>query len=52
MLLLLLLPALGLANQLPAHMLGTYQLTTSEGFNDFMYEVGVNWFTRQVTLSY
>ena len=47
MLALLLLPGLATA-QLQANMLGQYQLQTSEGFNDFMYEIGVNWFTRQV----
>ena len=29
-------------------MLGEFQLETSEGFSDYMYEIGVNWFTRQV----
>lgn len=29
-------------------MLGDFQLETSEGFSDYMYEIGVNWFTRQV----
>ena len=35
-------------SQLPAFMLGEFQLDTSEGFSDFMYQVGVNWFTRTV----
>ena len=47
-LLLLLLPAIATADQLPAKMLGTYQLETSKGFTDFMSEIGVGWFTRQV----
>merc|ERR1712204_28107 len=47
MLILLLLPGLATA-QLQTNMLGQYQLQTSEGFNDFMYEIGVNWFTRQI----
>ena len=46
---LLLLPSLAFAAQLPEHMLGQYQLETSEGFNDFMHEVGVSWFTRKVS---
>ena len=46
---LLLLPSLAIAAQLPEHMLGQYQLETSEGFNDFMHEVGVSWFTRKVS---
>merc|ERR1711878_21828 len=46
--LLLLLPSLVAAAQLPEHMLGTYQLETSERFSDFMYEIGVSWFTRQI----
>merc|ERR1712154_595661 len=49
--LLLLLPSLVTAEQLPEHMLGTYQLETSEGFSDFMYEIGVSWFTRTIACS-
>ena len=49
MLLLLILPSLVAAAQLPEHMLGQYQLETSEGFSDFMYEIGVSWFTRTVS---
>merc|ERR1711884_316228 len=45
---LLLLPSLAFAAQLPEHMVGQYQLETSEGFNDFMHEVGVSWFTRKI----
>merc|ERR1711953_1542281 len=33
---------------LPNYMLGDFQLETSEGFSDYMYEIGVNWFTRQI----
>merc|ERR1711902_481410 len=33
---------------LPNYMLGDFQLETSEGFEDFMYEIGVNWFTRKI----
>merc|ERR1719422_1057251 len=33
---------------LPQYMLGEFQLETSEGFSDYMYEIGVNWFTRQI----
>ena len=47
---LLLLPSLAFAAQLPEHMLGQYQLETSEGFTAFMSEIGVNWFTRQASL--
>ena len=49
MFLLLLLPCLSLASApLPDNMLGTFQLETSEGFTNYMYEVGVDWFTRKV----
>ena len=27
-------------------MLGSFQMETSEGFDEFMYEMGVNMFTR------
>merc|ERR1712045_1103557 len=33
---------------LPEYMLGDFQLETSEGFSDYMYEIGVNWFTRTI----
>merc|ERR1739844_366889 len=33
---------------LPNYMLGDFQLETSEGFEDYMYEIGVNWFTRTI----
>ena len=35
---------------LPNYMLGEFQLETSQGFEDFMYEIGVNWFTRKVII--
>ena len=30
----------------PEKMLGSFQMETSEGFDEFMYELGVNMFTR------
>merc|ERR1712110_375750 len=33
---------------LPNYMLGDFQLETSEGFEDYMYEIGVNCFTRKI----
>merc|ERR1711936_967828 len=33
---------------LPQYMLGKFQLETSKGFSDYMYETGVNWFTRSI----
>ena len=30
-------------------MLGDFQLETSKGFDNYMYEIGVNWFTRKVS---
>ena len=32
----------------PEIMLGSFQMETSEGFDEFMYELGVNMFTRLV----
>merc|ERR1712168_289666 len=29
-------------------MLGEYVLETSEGFDDYMWQLGVNWFTRKI----
>ena len=43
----LLLPTLA-STQLPEQMVGHYQLTTSQGFEDFMEQIGVNWVTRKV----
>merc|ERR1712007_216523 len=36
---------------LPEYMIGEYVLETSEGFNDYMYAVGVDWFTRKIACS-
>ena len=33
---------------LPDYMIGDFQMETSEGFNDFMYEMGVNFVTRNI----
>ena len=43
-------PSLGQESPLPPYMLGKFQLETSKGFDDFMYEINVNWFTRKVRL--
>merc|ERR1712217_202352 len=32
----------------PEKMLGSFQMETSEGFDEFMYELGVNMFTRKI----
>eukprot|EP00090_Calanus_glacialis_P019662 TRINITY_DN3016_c0_g1_i1.p1 TRINITY_DN3016_c0_g1~~TRINITY_DN3016_c0_g1_i1.p1 ORF type:complete len:163 (-),score=42.47 TRINITY_DN3016_c0_g1_i1:151-639(-) len=41
--------ALGqVATTLPNYMLGEYVLETSDGFNDYMWQLGVNWFTRKI----
>ena len=49
MFLLLLLPCLSLASApLPDYMLGTFQL---KGFTNYMYKVGVDWFTRKIAYS-
>ena len=37
--------------RLSNEMLGDFILDTSEGFNNYMYEVGVDWFTRKVQFS-
>jgi hypothetical protein len=43
--------ALGqVSTTLPNYMLGEYVLETSDGFNDYMWQLGVNWFTRKVGL--
>ena len=31
-------------------MLGEFKMETSEGFEDFLYEIGINWFNRKVEL--
>ena len=46
---LMLSPSLAQEPPIPAHMLGKFQLETSEGFDDFMYEINVGWFTRKVS---
>ena len=33
---------------LPATMIGDFQMESSEGFDEFMYEMGVNVFTRKI----
>merc|ERR1712058_74631 len=33
---------------LPDYMLGSFQMESSEGFDEFMYELGVNMFTRKI----
>ncbi|XP_023349513.1 fatty acid-binding protein [Eurytemora carolleeae] len=40
-------PVLG-AKQLPEAMIGEFKLESSEGFTDFMYELGVDWFKRNI----
>ena len=34
--------------RLPESMIGDFQMETSEGFNDYMYELGVNIVTRNI----
>merc|ERR1712173_189433 len=36
---------------LPEYMIGEFELETSDGFNDYMYAVGVSWFTRKIACS-
>ena len=31
-------------------MLGEFKMETSEGFEDFLYEIGVNWFNRKAEM--
>merc|ERR1712212_95164 len=35
------------AGPLPPYMLGKFELETSKGFDDYMYKLGVDWFTRK-----
>ena len=49
LLLLCLVAAARARGPLPAYMLGTFQLTQSEGFSDLMYKIGVGWFKRAVS---
>lgn len=44
--LILLVPVV--SGQLPDYMLGEFKMESSEGFSDFMYELGVDWFTRSI----
>merc|ERR1711994_1168228 len=44
----LLISAIAAQAPLPNYMLGDFQLETSEGFDNYMYEIGVNWFTRKI----
>jgi len=39
------------SGKLPSYMIGSFQLTTSEGFTDFMSEMGVGWFQRSIACS-
>ena len=32
-------------------MLGEFKMETSEGFEDFLYEIGINWFNRKAELN-
>jgi len=34
--------------QLPGYMLGTFQLERSEKYDDFLQDLGVDWFSRQI----
>ena len=33
-------------------MLGEFKMETSEGFEDFLYEIGVNWFNRKAEMDW
>ena len=41
-------PTAGNVKILPAMMIGDFQLESSEGFDEFMYEMGVNMVTRKI----
>lgn len=45
---LILIPLVAGSQTLPEYMLGKYQLETSEGFDNFMYELGVRWIKRKI----
>ena len=32
-------------------MLGEFKMETSEGFEDFLYEIGISWFNRKAELT-
>ena len=36
----------GSAPRLPDYMIGDWKMESSEGFNNFMWELSVDWFTR------
>jgi len=38
----------GASANLPNYMLGEYVLETSDGFDNYMWQLGVNWFTRKI----
>ena len=42
---------LGQKQTLPEFMLGEFKMETSEGFEDFLYEIGINWLNRKAELS-
>lgn len=44
----LLLVGVASGELLPEFMVGDFKLETSEGFTDFMYELGVDWFKRSI----
>jgi len=45
----IMLPSAALAaDQLPEFMKGSFKMSTSEGFTDYMYELGVGWFKRSI----
>ena len=41
---------MGQQQTLPDFMLGEFKMETSEGFEDFLYEIGINWFNRKAQL--
>ena len=43
---------LGVEQTLPHYMLGEFKMETSEGFEDFLYEIGVNWFNRKAEMDW
>ena len=45
---LLLIAGVNCSGPLPEYMEGSFILDTSEGFNDYMYEIGVSYLTRKV----
>ena len=47
----LLVAGIHCSKPLPFYMEGNFILETSDGFNDYMYEIGVSYLTRKVTRS-